>query len=53
VSDIKKFGDAINLLLKNKKLRHKLEKNARKTAEKTLDWKIIAGNLINAYETVK
>lgn len=53
VSDIKQFGDAINLLLKNKKLRHKLEKNARKTAEKTLDWKIIVGNLINAYETVK
>jgi len=53
VSDIKQFGDAINLLLKNKKLRHKLEKNARKTAEKSLDWKIIAGNLMNAYETVK
>jgi glycosyltransferase involved in cell wall biosynthesis len=53
VSDTKQFGNAINLLLKDKNLRHKLEKNARKTAEKALDWKIIAGNLINAYETVK
>lgn len=51
VTGTKKFGNAINMLLKNKKLRYKLEKNARKTAEKNLDWKIIAENLINAYKT--
>jgi glycosyltransferase involved in cell wall biosynthesis len=44
-----KFAEAIVRLLEDENLRKKIEKNARKTAEKRLDWKIIAKRLENVY----
>jgi glycosyltransferase involved in cell wall biosynthesis len=46
------FANSIIKLLKNKKLRKKIEKNARKTAEEKLDWKIMAKKLENIYKTL-
>ncbi|MDI6825973.1 MAG: glycosyltransferase [Candidatus Aenigmarchaeota archaeon] len=45
----KKFGEATVELLYNEMLRKKIERNARKTAEEKLDWKIIAKKLRNIY----
>jgi glycosyltransferase involved in cell wall biosynthesis len=43
------FGKSIIKLLENNNLRKKLEKNARKTAERKLDWKKIAKKLEEIY----
>jgi len=45
------FGRAIVSALENEKLKRKMEKNARKTAEEVLDWKKIAANLEEIYQS--
>jgi glycosyltransferase involved in cell wall biosynthesis len=47
-----KFGEDIVRLLQDENLRKRIGKNARKTAEEKLDWKIIAKKLENVYNNV-
>ena len=49
VKSKKEFAEAVNKLVSNTALRQKIEKNARKTAEKELDWKKISEKLDSFY----
>lgn len=49
VDNEKEFGEAIDRLARDHKLRRKIEKNARNTAEDKLDWKKIAKDLERVY----
>jgi glycosyltransferase involved in cell wall biosynthesis len=46
------FGKAICRLLKDKKLRRRIEKNARKTVEERFSWKRIAKEFLHLYNEV-
>ena len=46
----KKMAEAISILLKDKKLRKKLGKNARKTIEENYTWNAVSNRILGYYE---
>ena len=48
--DYKKIAEAISILLKDKKLRKKLGKNARKTIEENYTWNAVSSRILGYYE---
>jgi glycosyltransferase involved in cell wall biosynthesis len=51
-NDPREFGEALIELIENHKLRRRLGREARKTAEMMLDWRVVARKLSDVYETM-